>query len=181
MLFQEAPWLEASEEYKNLVYSYNIEWIKENANLQRLNTEKVPFLTAVIQSIQCVEKKPVNLKLRDLTGNIDGCMISDLYKEYSDSLVTGSVLVLHQFGVLTTRTNNHFLTITPKNLVAIYSINKDNSLLVQKLGEINENRSNTIVEKAEKIAVSESVNKENAKILANLLEGIDANSFFEDF
>lgn len=180
MMFQEATWLEVYKEHKDLINTYNIEWIRDNANLQRLNTIKAPFLAAVIQNIECVEKGTVHVKLKDISGNIDGCMILDLFKQYSESLVTGSVLVLQRFGVLTTGINNHFLTITLKNLVAIYSQNKNNELIVQKLGEItNENKkSNQIIEK---VSAVDSVGKENANIWDNLLEEIDTNSFFEDF
>lgn len=172
-----------NKEYRDLINNYNIEWIRYNANLQKLITNKVPFLAAVIQSIECVEKGTVHVKLRDTTGNIDGCMIPELYKKYSETLVTGSVLVLQRFGVLTTGINNHFLTITLKNLVAIYSQNKSNELMVQKLGEItNENKKkNQIIEKTEKLSIVAGVDKENAKIWDNLLEEIDTNSFFEDF
>lgn len=138
--FSSAPWrqmmddcIQASPEDVCLPDTYNISWIKAKA------VKKVPFLAAVIQSVECSATKSskVTLLLRDPTGNvvkkgfysskyffvgeIEGTIPCKLYEDHANKLIVGAVIVLKQVGVLTTNFGrNHHLTIRENSFVRIY-------------------------------------------------------------
>lgn len=65
-------------------------------------------------------------------------IVHDLYEEYMNELVEGSVIILKQFGVLTTDGSKHYITITTNNLMAIYSDDKtENSVTINKLQQFS--------------------------------------------
>ncbi|RZC40931.1 DUF4539 and/or tRNA anti-codon domain containing protein [Asbolus verrucosus] len=225
-VFQNGPWFEMSRDYDKLLEKFNIKWIKTSAGLNKLRNQKAPFLGAIIQNIECLDgKNPiVNVILKDTTGEIQGTIIHNLYEEYSSSLQVGSVIVLKHFGVLTTH-NNHYLTITLKNLVTIYTKSKDGDeesevrvIKVQQIGDVDcdavpkekpqkkttgnifeddlalpDNFDDYFLEDKQrkfnfkkKIVISSSqvsvsTSEEDSEIWQNALEGVDADSFFEDF
>lgn len=105
---------------------YTIRWIKATADAKKLINQKAPFLAAMIQNIEVVNGKIsiANVTLKDLTGEIQGTINHDLYKQFSSDLTINSVIVLKQIGVLTTPGPKHYLNITANNLVKIYSLHQ---------------------------------------------------------
>ncbi|XP_030747443.1 uncharacterized protein LOC115875969 isoform X1 [Sitophilus oryzae] len=131
LMFEEGPWKDMSKDFKisNTLYlfdKFNIAWIKKEALANHFVNEKVPFLVAVLCSLEISEgqkQKLVNITLKDLTGSIQGTIHYSLYKTFEKLLTLGSVLVIIQFGVLSCtcdKCDNHHITITSKNLSAIY-------------------------------------------------------------
>ncbi|KAJ3651414.1 hypothetical protein Zmor_017458 [Zophobas morio] len=199
-VFQSSPWVDASRDYEPLVDQYDIKWIKTNATLNKLHNQKAPFLAAIIKSVECFEGKNLIVKvvLRDASGEIQGTIIHSLYEEYSSNLVAGSVIVLRQCGVLTTSySNNHYLTITPKNLVTIYSKNNDEMVIisVQEItcGDLMAELKQVKVPIGGRGRIQEKENaptcsqlnirgsQEEVEAWQNAMEGLDMDSFLEDF
>ncbi|XP_049817032.1 uncharacterized protein LOC109598214 isoform X2 [Aethina tumida] len=123
--FEDKPWtLMCKDIQDNLLETFNINWIQTQVNLNKLYNKKAPFLAAIIQTLDVPDTKipTVNVTLKDRSGSIQGTILSTLYEEYAEFLLVGAVLVLKNFGVLTTGKNtNIHLTITPNNLLTIYS------------------------------------------------------------
>jgi hypothetical protein len=187
-VFEGGPWVEMSRDYNTLVEKFDIKWIKTRASLNKLHNRKAPFLGAIIQNVECFDGKNsiVKVVLKDETGEIQGTIIHNLYEEYSSSLVVGSVVVLKQFSVLTAgANNNHYLTITSNNLVTIYWKDADEVKVIkvqqvsceELMGAVaplrpqNHKTVNSIV----------GGGGEDRDIWKEALEGLDADSFFEDF
>ncbi|CAH0549352.1 unnamed protein product [Brassicogethes aeneus] len=125
--FNEEPWmkmLEDFDDYQFLLDKYTIHWIKSQTRCKKLYNQKVPFLVAVIENLEVTNAKipTINITLKDKSGSIQGTILNNLYEEYSDFLTVGSVVILKQFGVLTTGENNNYLTITTNNLLTLYSM-----------------------------------------------------------
>ncbi|KAF2881894.1 hypothetical protein ILUMI_24275 [Ignelater luminosus] len=141
--FQEGPWGRMSKDFHSnnsnlfLPDKYNITWIKEKVKNNKLINQKAPFVAAIIQNIECskLNTAGVTILLKDTTGQIHGTIIYDLYEEYVNELKVGSVIVLKQFGVLTTDHGcNVYITITPNNLVAIYS---NDTNCIENISKVN--------------------------------------------
>ncbi|EFA08468.2 homologous recombination OB-fold protein [Tribolium castaneum] len=167
-VFQAAPWLQMCRDHETLIDQFDINWIKGAATREELPNRKAPFLGAIIKSVECFEGKNTIVKvvLKDPTGEIQGSIIHNLFEEYSEFLVADSVIVLRQFSVITTSSGNHYLTITPNNLVAIYS-----SSGVKKLQEVSNEGPKKPTETKPK----------DEEIWAKALDGVDLDSLFDDF
>lgn len=111
-------------DHSRLLKTYTIEWIKENAQQNQLPQRKAPFLIATIHNLEIlVGKYPIiNVKLKDVTGEINATIAHKLYEEYTDNLVNGSCIVIKEFGVLKTGMQQSYcIAVSSHNLVAIYS------------------------------------------------------------
>ncbi|XP_013390545.1 uncharacterized protein LOC106158958 [Lingula anatina] len=107
-------------DYAAIAAKYSLANIVRKASQKLLPDGKVPVVCAVIESIQAREAE-ASLQLRDPSGTIQGTVHRQLVKEYGTQLQLGSVLVLRQVGVFSPSARNHYLNITPNNLVKIYS------------------------------------------------------------
>ncbi|KAL3271483.1 hypothetical protein HHI36_021966 [Cryptolaemus montrouzieri] len=133
-IFSDGPWermkvdhLPKSNGETFLPDKYNIHWIKNKVIMKKLINQKAPFLAAFVHSIRShsIQNPIVNLTLKDKTGTIQGTILHNLYEEYSSDLSVGSVIVLKDISVLNTGSNNEpYLTITPNNLISIYTSNQ---------------------------------------------------------
>ncbi|KAH1018138.1 hypothetical protein HUJ05_005954 [Dendroctonus ponderosae] len=124
--FQEGPWKDMAKDSEPLYDHFNIAWIKGQPKGNQSTIQKIPFLAGVVLFLEVVDRqsqKSVNVTLRDPTGTIRGNIVQSLYEEHEPLFTVGAVLVLVEFGVLSCscdHCDNHHLTITPKNLSAIY-------------------------------------------------------------
>lgn len=165
-------------DYETFLESYDIKWIQSTANRNKLPNQKAPFLGALIKNIECLEgKNPiVKIVLKDVTGEIQGTIIHSLYEEYSKCLTLNSVIVLRQCSVITSCSNNHYLTITCNNLVAIYWLSKEEKVLVKKFQDVTCD--------GPKSGASSSrieANDHEEEIWEDALKGVDLDALFDDF
>lgn len=123
-----------------------------------------------------------------------------LYKDYTKQLTVGSVIVLKQPAVLTLNFGqSHYLIITSSNLVQIYFKQQRNDVETINLVQIQDLFEKTRMESEQfdfkncRAAVNEEIQVQSSQIviksenpahdsiLQNVFEGVDADSFFDDF
>ncbi|XP_039291042.1 uncharacterized protein LOC111051853 [Nilaparvata lugens] len=102
--------------------SWTVAAVKRKASARMLPGHKVPYLAAILHSVQCSSPDPF-LTLRDSTGEISGTLHRDVWQQFGDDIIVGSVLVLINVGLLSVGTapRRHYLNITENNLASIYS------------------------------------------------------------
>ncbi|KAF5895836.1 hypothetical protein DAT39_014447, partial [Clarias magur] len=101
------------------LHSYSIVMVLRKAALRQLCKNKVPNMAVVLKSIlhTHADAKAV---FRDPTGEMQGTVHRRLLEERQAELKTGSVLLLKQVGVFSPSNRNHYLNVTPNNLLRIY-------------------------------------------------------------
>ncbi|KAI5629409.1 hypothetical protein C0J50_2341, partial [Silurus asotus] len=99
--------------------SYSIVMVLRKAALRQLSKNKVPNMAVVLKSIvhTHADAKAV---FRDPTGEMQGTVHRRLLEERQWELKTGAVLLLKQVGVFSPSNRNHYLNVTPNNLLRIY-------------------------------------------------------------
>ncbi|XP_022084317.1 uncharacterized protein LOC110975817 [Acanthaster planci] len=102
----------------SLLAKNNIALVLRKASLKQLAKNKVPHLCVLIKAVTF--DADASVVLRDPTGEMQGTMHRRLVEEHQAELKPGSVLVLRQVGVLSPSLRNHYLNITPSNLIQIY-------------------------------------------------------------
>ncbi|XP_033639444.1 uncharacterized protein LOC117299940 isoform X1 [Asterias rubens] len=108
----------------------NIALLLRKASLKQLTKNKVPHLCVMIKSITI--NTDASVVLRDPTGEIQGTIHRRLIEEHQAELKPGCVLVLRQVGVLSPSLRNHYLNITPSNLIQVYPSESTHYLSTQQ-------------------------------------------------
>ncbi|XP_041813945.1 homologous recombination OB-fold protein isoform X2 [Chelmon rostratus] len=90
------------------------------AALKQLTRNKVPNMAMLLKSIihTHADAKAV---FKDPTGEIQGTVHRRLLEDRVEELKVGAVLLLKQVGVFSPSHRNHYLNVTPNNLLRIYA------------------------------------------------------------
>ncbi|XP_012681033.2 homologous recombination OB-fold protein [Clupea harengus] len=101
------------------LHSYSVAMVLRKAALKQLSKNKVPNMAVVLKSIlhTHADAKAV---FTDPTGEIQGTVHRRLFEDRQAELKTGAVLLLKQVGVFSPSHRNHYLNVTPNNLLRIY-------------------------------------------------------------
>ncbi|XP_011523491.1 homologous recombination OB-fold protein isoform X4 [Homo sapiens] len=92
----------------------------EQAALKQLPRNKVPNMAVMIKSLTR-STMDASVVFKDPTGEMQGTVHRLLLETCQNELKPGSVLLLKQIGVFSPSLRNHYLNVTPNNLVHIYS------------------------------------------------------------
>ncbi|XP_007455209.1 PREDICTED: uncharacterized protein C17orf53 homolog [Lipotes vexillifer] len=100
--------------------TYSIIMVLRKAALKQLPRNKVPSMAVMIKSLtrSTVDASAV---FKDPTGEMQGTVHRLLLETHQNELKPGSVLLLKQIGVFSPSLRNHYLNVTPNNLVHVYS------------------------------------------------------------
>ncbi|KAG9474294.1 hypothetical protein GDO78_004545 [Eleutherodactylus coqui] len=99
--------------------SYSVVMVLRKAALRQLPKNKVPTM-AVALKVLTLANGDASAVFRDPTGDIQGTIHHLLLEERESELKIGSVLLLQQVGVFSPSHRNHYLNVTPSNVVKIY-------------------------------------------------------------
>ncbi|KAL3853399.1 hypothetical protein ACJMK2_016942 [Sinanodonta woodiana] len=137
-IFSDHPWQtllkDLGDDGKQLLSKFAISVILDKARRKQLPRGKVTLMFAVIESVDTLALD-ASVTLKDKSGKMQGTVHRDVLKEYESEFQAGSVLVLRQVSVLSLTSRNHYLNITPSNIVIIYQ-NKSTGLAT--VGCLNE-------------------------------------------
>ncbi|XP_030649794.1 uncharacterized protein C17orf53 homolog [Chanos chanos] len=99
--------------------SYSVVMVLRKAALRQLVKNKVPNMAIILKSIlhTHTDAKAV---FRDPTGEMQGTVHRRLLEDRQSELKPGAVLLLKQVGVFSPSHRNHYLNVTPNNLLKIY-------------------------------------------------------------
>ncbi|XP_020853461.1 homologous recombination OB-fold protein isoform X2 [Phascolarctos cinereus] len=125
--FEHGPWLTMKAELglddqdpSCFLRTYSIVMVLRKAALKQLPRNKVPTMAVMIKSLSR-STVDASVVFKDPTGEMQGTVHRLLLEERQNELKTGSVLLLKQIGVFSPSLRNHYLNVTPNNLVQIYS------------------------------------------------------------
>ncbi|XP_053556035.1 homologous recombination OB-fold protein [Bombina bombina] len=99
--------------------SYSVVMVLRKAALKQLPKNKVPQMAVALKSLTRANGD-ASAVFRDPTGDIQGTVHHLLLEERESDLKIGSLLLLKQVGVFSPSHRNHYLNVTPSNLVKIY-------------------------------------------------------------
>uniref|UniRef100_A0A6I8QGN9 Homologous recombination OB-fold protein OB-fold domain-containing protein n=1 Tax=Xenopus tropicalis TaxID=8364 RepID=A0A6I8QGN9_XENTR len=99
--------------------TYSVVMVLRKAALKQLPKNKVPRMAVALKSLTPANGD-ASAVFRDHTGDIQGTVHHLLLDEKESDLKVGSVLLLQQVGVFSPSNRNHYLNVTPNNLVKIY-------------------------------------------------------------
>uniref|UniRef100_H3CF72 Homologous recombination OB-fold protein OB-fold domain-containing protein n=1 Tax=Tetraodon nigroviridis TaxID=99883 RepID=H3CF72_TETNG len=102
------------------LHSYSVVMVLRKAALKQLATNKVPNMAVLLKSIVHTHAD-ARAVFKDPTGEIEGTVHRRLLEERAEELKVGAVLLLKQVGVFSPSHRNHYLNVTPNNLLRIYS------------------------------------------------------------
>ncbi|PNJ50265.1 C17orf53 isoform 3 [Pongo abelii] len=94
--------------------------LPHQAALKQLPRNKVPNMAVMIKSLTR-STMDASVVFKDPTGEMQGTVHRLLLETHQNELKPGSVLLLKQIGVFSPSLRNHYLNVTPNNLVHIYS------------------------------------------------------------
>ncbi|XP_017371662.1 homologous recombination OB-fold protein [Cebus imitator] len=100
--------------------TYSIVMVLRKAALKQLPRNKVPNMAVMIKSLTR-STMDASVVFKDPTGEMQGTVHRLLLEMRQNELKPGSVLLLKQIGVFSPSLRNHYLNVTPNNLVHIYS------------------------------------------------------------
>ncbi|XP_018527702.1 homologous recombination OB-fold protein [Lates calcarifer] len=102
------------------LHSYSVVMVLRKAALKQLARNKVPNMAVLLKSIihTHADAKAV---FKDPTGEIQGTVHRRLLEDRAEELKVGAVLLLKQVGVFSPSHRNHYLNVTPNNLLRIYA------------------------------------------------------------
>nr|XP_015217345.1 PREDICTED: uncharacterized protein C17orf53 homolog isoform X1 [Lepisosteus oculatus] len=125
--FYRGPWAamkaETGLDEKNpscFLKTYSIIMVLRKAALKQLSKNKVPYMAVVVKSITRTNND-AKAVFRDPTGEMHGTVHRQLLETRQSELKTGAVLLLKQVGVFSPSHRNHYLNVTPNNVLRIYS------------------------------------------------------------
>nr|XP_033773205.1 uncharacterized protein C17orf53 homolog isoform X2 [Geotrypetes seraphini] len=124
--------------------TYSVVMVLRKAALKQLPKNKVPQMAVMLKSLTraTVDASAV---FKDPTGEIQGTVHHMLLEERENDLKAGAVLLLQQVGIFSPSLRNHYLNVTPNNLVKVYlPESNDSSIQVSQQRE-NETKQNTSV------------------------------------
>ncbi|KAG8446932.1 hypothetical protein GDO86_014401 [Hymenochirus boettgeri] len=99
--------------------TYSVVMVLRKAALKQLPKNKVPQMAVALKSLT-LANGDASAVFRDPTGEIQGTVHHLLLEEKESDLKVGSVLLLQQVGVFSPSHRNHYLNVTPSNLVKVY-------------------------------------------------------------
>ncbi|XP_073539367.1 homologous recombination OB-fold protein [Phyllobates terribilis] len=99
--------------------TYSVVMVLRKAALKQLPRNKVPRMAVALKTLT-LANGDASAVFRDPTGDIQGTVHHLLLEERESELKIGSVLLLQQVGVFSPSHRNHYLNVTPSNLVKIY-------------------------------------------------------------
>lgn len=102
------------------LHTYSIVMVLRKAALKQLVKNKVPNMAVLLKSIvpTHTDAKAV---FKDPTGEMQGTVHRRLLEDRAGELKAGAVLLLKQVGVFSPSHRNHYLNVTPNNLLRVYS------------------------------------------------------------
>ncbi|XP_047562134.1 homologous recombination OB-fold protein isoform X1 [Lutra lutra] len=100
--------------------AYSIVMVLRKAALKQLPRNKVPHMAVMIKSLRR-SVMDASVVFKDPTGEMRGTVHRLLLETRQSELKPGSVLLLKQVGVFSPSLRNHYLNVTPNNLVRVYS------------------------------------------------------------
>ncbi|XP_040292846.1 homologous recombination OB-fold protein isoform X1 [Bufo bufo] len=104
--------------------TYSVVMVLRKAALKQLPKNKVPRMAVALKTLTPANGD-ASAVFRDPTGDIQGTVHHLLLEERESELKIGSVLLLQQVGVFSPSHRNHYLNVTPSNLVKIYAPHED--------------------------------------------------------
>lgn len=129
--FGKGPWLTMKTELGVderdpgcFLRTYSVVMVLRKAALKQLPRNKVPSMAVMIKSLSR-SSVDAGAVFRDPTGEMQGTLHRLLLEERQSELKPGAVLLLKQVGVFSPSHRNHYLNVTPTNLLRIYSPEPD--------------------------------------------------------
>uniref|UniRef100_UPI003AAAACDA uncharacterized protein hrob n=1 Tax=Centroberyx gerrardi TaxID=166262 RepID=UPI003AAAACDA len=101
------------------LHSYSVVMVLRKAALKQLAKNKVPNMAVLLKSILHTHND-AKAVFKDPTGEIQGTVHRRLLEDRLGELKAGAVLLLKQVGVFSPSHRNHYLNVTPNNLLKIY-------------------------------------------------------------
>ncbi|XP_062488132.1 homologous recombination OB-fold protein [Pezoporus occidentalis] len=124
--FGKGPWLTMKTELELderdpgcFLRTYSVIMVLRKAALKQLPRNKVPSMAVMIRTLTRTNADAAAV-FRDPTGEMQGTVHRLLLEERQSELRPGSVLLLRQVGVFSPSHRNHYLNVTPNNLLKIY-------------------------------------------------------------
>ncbi|XP_027556973.1 uncharacterized protein C17orf53 homolog isoform X2 [Neopelma chrysocephalum] len=124
--FGKGPWLAMKTELGLderdpgcFLHTYSVVMVLRKAALKQLPKNKVPSMAVMIKALTR-SSAGAGAVFRDPTGEIQGTVHQLLLEERQSELRPGSVLLLRQVGVFSPSHRNHYLNVTPNNLLRIF-------------------------------------------------------------
>ncbi|XP_030364580.1 uncharacterized protein C17orf53 homolog isoform X4 [Strigops habroptila] len=124
--FGKGPWLAMKTELELderdpgcFLRTYSVVMVLRKAALKQLPKNKVPSMAVMIKTLTRTNVD-AGAVFRDPTGEMQGTVHRLLLEERQSELRPGSVLLLRQVGVFSPSYRNHYLNVTPNNLLKIY-------------------------------------------------------------
>uniref|UniRef100_UPI00398F3CFB homologous recombination OB-fold protein n=1 Tax=Pristiophorus japonicus TaxID=55135 RepID=UPI00398F3CFB len=99
--------------------SYSIVMVLRKAALKQLPKGKVPNMAVLVKSLTRTNTD-ASAVFKDPSGEMQGTIHRQLLIEQPNNLKAGTVLHLKQVGVFSPSLRNHYLNITPNNVIRIY-------------------------------------------------------------
>ncbi|XP_035751300.1 homologous recombination OB-fold protein [Egretta garzetta] len=125
--FGKGPWLAMKTELGLderdpgcFLRTYSVVMVLRKAALKQLPKNKVPSMAVMIKTLTRTNVD-AGAVFRDPTGEMQGTVHRLLLEERQSELRPGSVLLLKQVGVFSPSHRNHYLNVTPNNLLKIYA------------------------------------------------------------
>ncbi|KAM3863948.1 uncharacterized protein hrob [Diretmus argenteus] len=113
------------------LHSYSVVMVLRKAALKQLAKNKVPNMAVLLKSILHTHTDATAV-FKDPTGEIQGTVHRRLLEDRLGELKAGAVLLLKQVGVFSPSHRNHYLNVTPNNLLRIYSPGGDDPSSTQR-------------------------------------------------
>ncbi|XP_053856031.1 homologous recombination OB-fold protein [Vidua macroura] len=124
--FGKGPWLAMKTELglderdpSCFLHTYSVVMVLRKAALKQLPKNKVPSMAVMIKSLTR-SSAGAGAVFRDPTGEMQGTVHRLLLEQRQSELRAGSVLLLRQVGVFSPSHRNHYLNVTPNNLLCIF-------------------------------------------------------------
>ncbi|KAJ7313526.1 hypothetical protein JRQ81_004978 [Phrynocephalus forsythii] len=108
-----------------------------SAALKQLPKNKVPSMAVMVKTLTKTNVD-AGAVFKDPTGEIQGTIHRLLLEEKESEIKAGSVLLLKQVGVFSPSHRNHYLNVTPSNLVKIYPPGYISGKSLQSCQEVRE-------------------------------------------
>ncbi|KAM6399441.1 homologous recombination OB-fold protein [Rhynochetos jubatus] len=132
--FGKGPWLAMKRELELderdpgcFLRTYSVVMVLRKAALKQLPKNKVPSMAVMIKTLTRTNVD-AGAVFRDPTGEMQGTLHRLLLEERQGELRPGSVLLLKQVGVFSPSHRNHYLNVTPNNLLKVYPPEPEGSL-----------------------------------------------------
>ncbi|XP_029364653.1 uncharacterized protein C17orf53 homolog [Echeneis naucrates] len=102
------------------LHSYSVVMVLRKAALKQLVKNKVPNMAVLLKSIIHTHND-AKAVFKDPTGEMQGTLHRRLLEDRAEELKVGAILLLKQVGVFSPSHRNHYLNVTPNNLLRVYS------------------------------------------------------------